>query len=63
EDEKGLLTIVRADGNEKMSMICNCGTQEVDLTEYVGLMELIREKEFEGRLGAMEAAVLIVNGE
>ncbi len=61
EDEKGLLTIVRADGNEKTTVICNCGTQEVDLTEYAGLTELIQKKKFEGRLGAMEAAVFIGN--
>ncbi|MCD8067617.1 MAG: glycoside hydrolase family 13 protein, partial [Lachnospiraceae bacterium] len=63
EDEKGLLVIVKSDGNEKTVTMFHCGTEKIDLPEYAGLSELLREKKFEGRLGAMEAAVLIVNGE
>lgn len=57
DDENRLITIKRKLGDNQRTIIFHCGKGKVDLPEYVGKVNLIKDSKFNGQIGAYEAVL------
>lgn len=58
DDALGLIAMTSVLDQDEVTVLFHCGKEPVELPEYAGRRDLIRETAFDGKLGPWEAAVL-----
>ena len=59
-DEDETIVLTRKNGEETIALIFNCSNQTKEFKEYAQKQNLLTEKVFDGKVGALDAAVIVL---
>ena len=59
-DEDETIVLIRKNGEETIALIFNCSNHTKEFKEYAQKQELLTEKVFEGKVEALDAAVIVL---
>ena len=59
-DEDETIVLIRKNGEETIALIFNCSNHTKEFKEYAQKQELLTEKVFDGKVEALEAAVIVL---
>ena len=59
-DEDETIVLTRKNGEETIALIFNCSNQTKEFKEYAQKQNLLTEKVFDGKVEALDAAVIVL---